>query len=122
MREIKFRAWSTIGKRMYNWEEIISVSHYFLNYIKWHDMYHVMQYTGLKDTNGREIYEGDILSIWYPDVKSPKHINKVIYRDNAACFDTPFVEDWLRARTEILGNIFEHPELLQQEGEKKIGE
>lgn len=82
----------------------------------------VGQFTSLRDKNGKEIYEGDILDIWYPEPRAADlaqhHREPVIYRENAACFDTRFVEDWLRLDCEVIGNIHENPELLRKEQDK----
>lgn len=72
------------------------------------------QFTGLRDKNGKKIFEGDILEVWYPDVKTSKQrIEQVIYREEFGCFDTHFVEDWGRNERIVIGNIHENPELLE---------
>ena len=69
MREIKFRVWDNDSKKIYNQDDFILT---FDNvgediYLKGNNeiipfyRYKLMQYTGLEDKNGQEIYEGDIL-------------------------------------------------------------
>jgi len=104
----KFRAWSNV--EMSTSDEYDSMADFWLdcNYCK------IMQYTGLKDKNGNPIYEGDIL----------KGINgvigQVIFNDGAFLFSVdmmPLVDFTNYSNTEkwaeIIGNIYENPELLK---------
>jgi uncharacterized phage protein (TIGR01671 family) len=114
-REIKFRAWSKIAQQVIPWEQLKP------KFIKLLDNseYPYMQYTGLKDINGKEIYEGDILKIhgW--------GIGKVIFFEGRFCVINNKKEmyywiafckpDHSPYKPKIIGTIFENPELLKEE-------
>ena len=116
MREIKFRAWD--GNQMLDPEDISQAP----EYRKWLGKfdYELMQYTGLKDKNGKEIYEGDIIDILlrFSDCESYE-IALVEFIDGAFWFDAKIFgyEDcnWHHyndSDREVIGNIYENPELL----------
>ena len=130
MREIKFRAWDLKTKKMHTAENInfcgrktVTVQYNPVKKICL-DSAILMQYTGVKDKNGVEIYDGDIIHFpydWFGD--SGKDF---IVRWNESC--CAFVREpisgsrmWGHASREILsmcevvGNIYENPELVSNE-------
>lgn len=118
----KFRAWDKLNNEMsvveqinFNRGEFESIG-YGISSLREAGKIELMQSTGLKDKNGKEIFEGDIL-------KSNKYITSVFYERGAYCVKfsrTPnttvtmnvisFIEKY---KTKIIGNIYENPELLE---------
>lgn len=79
----------------------------------------VGQYTGLKDKNGREIYEGDIVIDRYANTYTPIFRNGIYMAYNTEQMDSPLAEPstqfnvvW-RDGCEVIGNIYENPELVE---------
>ena len=128
-REIKFRLWDTNEKEFVepkqiavkgNGEVMADTGKEWIEDID-KDYFIVMQYTGLKDKNGKEIYERDIVECGYGK-------GEVIFK--SGCFWVQWIDDkeaymeWLHSRKgtyirtddelfEIIGNIYENPELLK---------
>lgn len=111
MREIKFRAWNHDTKRM---SEIFDITDDFDWYKEEYPCYDLMQYTGLHDKNGKEIYEGDILK--YNSLKHEYHAEVYFDKDNSK-FDLTIetMPTWSVKLEdgEVIGNIYENPELLE---------
>ena len=83
----------------------------------------LMQYTGLKDKNGVEIYEGDILKdeqterLW--KISFRNHAHGLYFESYYPTFDNAFTRDfnsnkWAGNYWEVIGNIYENPELLEE--------
>lgn len=146
-REIKFRIYDTDEKEMFYQEDIdyIDINNeiayinqdgggydYLIDFVYGDGK--LMQYTGLKDKNEKEIYEGDIVKLiplnserlkelgrkWYEHLK----VEWGAYSDGEYVTNVetwmiginPLSEELLDETVEVIGNIYENPELL--EGEK----
>ena len=122
MRDIKFRAWEKSLKEMIPVYNIDFESKIINTNSAWRmfDEVELMQYTGLKDKNGKEIYEGDVCS-YLP--KNAKHIYfETKWDDGYVTFIItaykPFFHslrfgfDIAAGELEVIGNIYENPELL----------
>jgi uncharacterized phage protein (TIGR01671 family) len=117
-REIKFRAFNGIDKTMISWGTIKAFSSVLINLINGQVKHHtLMQYTGLKDKNGVEIYEGDIVKDQHS--YSDANIGKVWYRAELGSAVGWMVNGHymssMSSEIKIIGNIHQHPELLEQQ-------
>ncbi|MCM3241303.1 YopX family protein [Cytobacillus oceanisediminis] len=142
MREIKFRAWDNVDFKMYYTGEENNIHFYFDSTTiiaeRFKDIYvdtpegdrypdvgyekleHLkyMQYTGLKDKNGKEIFEGDIVErnvLAFGEVRT--FIGQVKMFECAWWIDTesaavPLWDEMHELK--IIGNIYENPELLEE--------
>jgi uncharacterized phage protein (TIGR01671 family) len=132
-RIIKFRAWFKDERLMFNWipeffSDMSPVTSYGSDFPDNEDMV-LMQFTGLLDKQGKEIYEGDIIKIletslswitdWMFTVKWRDTLSTYcLYRDddlektgtNCQTINYYTAED---KRYEVIGNIYESPELLE---------
>ncbi|MFC0765583.1 YopX family protein [Enterococcus faecalis] len=83
--------------------------------------YVIMQSTGLKDKNGVEIFEGDIVKVTvnnYGTGERFEQIGKVVYEDCRFCFNDGFYySETIKysgyENKEVIGNVYENPELLE---------
>ena len=135
MREIKFRAWDKVCREMFYNSELANGDMMVICLdgeiqLSDDDTYKpddfiLMQYTGLKDKNGKEIYEGDILRLWRSTGKNGEPRGEY-YKP----FPVEYCELWTQfvvvdkankaqmgiwqafGAFEVIGNIYENPELL----------
>ena len=127
-RQIKFRAWEKKTKRMtvvdvikfaltgrvkrvHEYTSEISSTSYDVKDIE------LMQYTGLKDKNGKEIYEGDVVEVedysngaWFGRPQPTKR-QEVYYCDEDGEYPFNGTGKFVSNKTEVIGNIYENPEL-----------
>lgn len=109
MRPIKFRVWSMSHECML---PILREDDFG---VLENNDHIVMQFTGLHDKNGKEIWEGDVVinrnNNWAENLKKPCIVE---YEEGGF---NPFVGDdraWETKYVEVLGNIYENPELLEK--------
>ena len=134
MRKIKFRHWD--GKKMRIYEPVQFEEDHLWS---WDDVNNsdtgwLMQYTGLKDKNGKEIYEGDVIRVFDTNIGCEVCSEDLLHDDDTYCdnhvcdqevkfncgwfceeeigdFCPPLNYEYLEL--EIIGNIYENPELIK---------
>ncbi len=118
MREIKFRAWDKEENNFIYFDATDGLkSECDETYIRL-NVRRIDQYTGLKDKNGKEIYEGDILLVTLQPYGCPQlETFKVIWNDSTARYNLLDKNDdgWSLDNTniiEVIGNIYENKELI----------
>lgn len=140
MREIRFRAWDKKEKKMYRVygldfdpklevkltnDPTIDIKSY--KRVLWNDI-ELMQFTGLKDKNGREIYEGDVVGCADSDY-SAIGLGEIVWNQNGY-----FEIDYHNGNRnfipkeelheiygfEVIGNIYENPELVDSQNQEEM--
>lgn len=130
MRDIKFRVWDNERNAMLNSKSVdidffegkieitsdtIRYDEVYTDEIK---EFELMQYIGVKDKNGREIYEGDIITI---TLDTGNVITGSVGMNNGQWsikyYDRYYslVSIWYEMQPEVIGNIYENPELIINE-------
>ena len=118
----KFRAWDEDSQKMNGNVEIYIAKDKTIEVRPKDDKTILMQSTWLFDKNGKEIYEGDIVK--FSDCDDDVYVTPVVWDKNYACFGVSFSGkypvsfDYLEEfytelkDIEVVGNIYENPELL----------
>ena len=146
MRKIKFRVFSHSTKKfleagdrlfkrytqLYYGLEFFDGNEIFINYFlesnpdkvlgqKINGAFAINQYTGIKDCNGCEIYEGDIVELDKKFAKAGGYsstISEVVWDEDGALFDTPKIQYALSQHNSkhftVIGNIYQNPNILEE--------
>lgn len=128
MRELKFRSWDTSNKIMLYSDHSRNLGSFFDGYCSNGNNEILLQYTGINDVNGQDIYEGDILSVNNNDigflVKFGEYDFSDIYYESKSngwylsnIHDSSIEYPLLKENVSIInynvvGNMYEHPHLL----------
>ena len=125
MRDIKFRAWDKEQKEWVKYSITDNIPIFCHNTSRWKTdkegkRFILCQYTGLKNFNGKEIYEGDIVRA----IGFSKWIGVAKYSDKNQAFVFECIDKNYRGNIvfmsqfdqgfKILGNIYENPEMLEE--------
>lgn len=132
-REIKFRAWDYDTNIMVYPDSELETTFCFdkVGLSVYHNngqemsSFELMQYTGIKDKNGKEVYEGDIIKYSSDVINSFYRVNEIFreVRFKYGMYGIKGIEDGthipfgniLKCQYEVIGNIYENPELLEEE-------
>ena len=123
MRQLKFRVWDKLAERFTRCDEGYQ-GHYVLSLKgEFHNLQNgsggdeciVQQWTGLKDKNGVEIYEGDVVKATSDQYTNENFIGKVIFDEGYFCTwvnKNDIRGVWSGDDIEVIGNIIENKDLL----------
>lgn len=129
MREIKFRAWDKIGKKFVSAESVsdqkipvIPTEHGFVLKTK----FILSQFTGMKDKDGKEVYEGDVVEAAWMHHGKPGQVFMafIFFNEHIGSFRIGYEslggfsqdEVYFRYQVKVIGNVYENPDLVPLPG------
>lgn len=107
MRTIKYRAWNKETKEMREWD-ISSMT----NWLLYPETCELMQFTGLSDRNGKEIYEGDIIDFGGLKPILIEWVENGFHSKMYSSEPIKLTQEGMGTFGEVIGNIYSNPELL----------
>ena len=118
MKELKFKAWDKWKKKMIQPKGGDFIAWHAMS--NWRECLEVLQYTGLKDSRGIDICEGDIIAV-NRNGFTPENMVVTFFMGNA-CYSflghtetgTPIYPNLINHNKVVIGNIYENPELLKE--------
>lgn len=121
MREIKFRGWNKKDSTMIDWGTLRQTAFNRDGNTLMYDFftgrfdYEIMQFTGLKDMNGKAVYEGDIIHVCNENTSIEYSKNDYAFifwlQKDQTHYALPFLAGY--ANFSVIGNIYENPELIE---------
>lgn len=134
MQQIKFRAWIKTGNETDDYVEPMTIQQMIhskestFSLEQLNDLVDFEQFTGLKDVNGKEIYEGDIIEFFGANkkIKVKKEFGIIVYKaDRYGAGFNSIIQNKERGygginitQDIVVGNVHENPELLEEEGDE----
>lgn len=109
MREIKFRFWNKGDSIMISDRSPMEEESLNKSFAEMRRYYEVMQFTGIQDSTGKDIYEGDICE--WVDSGCVKRVDNVVY-GNAKfylCNNSHSIAEYINQKLMVIGNIYENP-------------
>lgn len=124
MRDIKFRAWHLDEKIMLGHDDACKTPIFTNSWVYRSGDVALMQYTGLKDKNGVEIYEGDILKVRSLHYEKDIGLDVVCFEKGCFCLRYEYwsdglhkwrsIENYDSSDLDVVGNVHQNPGLLRK--------